>query len=199
MAASPDSARVDAHYGFYRGSVTNVADPQKRGRIKARIAGLIVPETAWADPVGFLGSGRRAPDLGAGAFWVPDPGSTVVIGFFQGDLDAPFYLCGPWPKASTHPHENLDIASEDTDQVFVLASKNWQIIVDDRDGKESLTLQSRTHDDGIQIKELTNGDVIVNLRASTVLSLQSHGAVQISGTSVNLYGGTVTVNGKRIG
>ena len=41
------------YYGIYQGIVTNIQDPEKRGRIKVRCPDVLggKAESAWCDPV----------------------------------------------------------------------------------------------------------------------------------------------------
>ena len=68
-----------ALFGKFRGTVIDNQDPERRGRIQARVPALIGRETTgWAPPC--------SP---AGFFAIPAAGAGVWIEFEQGDPDLP--------------------------------------------------------------------------------------------------------------
>ena len=81
-------------YGKYQGIVTAVDDPEKMGRIKARVPSVLAGEiTSWALPCApFTG-----PD--AGFFALPPVDAAVWIEFEAGDVGRPIWSGGWWPRA----------------------------------------------------------------------------------------------------
>ncbi len=77
-------------YGKYRGIVTDIEDPLKIGRIKARVPDVLGDEpSGWALPcVPFAGDGM-------GFYALPDTDARVWIEFEQGDPDYPVWT-GCW-------------------------------------------------------------------------------------------------------
>ncbi len=85
-------------YGKYRGTVTDNADPDDLGRIKARVPRLLGDaETGWALPSFAYGG---ASDQGL--FLVPDVGAGVWIEFEGGDLSYPIWS-GTWFTSGAIP------------------------------------------------------------------------------------------------
>ena len=77
-----------ARYGVYRGIVTNDADPEGLGRLKAQIPQVFGPlESAWAWPA--------VPNIGG--MVPPAIGNTVWIAFEGGHPDKPVWI-GTWSK-----------------------------------------------------------------------------------------------------
>lgn len=85
------------YYGIYQGVVTNINDPEKRGRIRVICPDVLGGETesAWCEPVVTV-----AYDNG-GDFCLPTKDETVWIQFIAGDSNRPVYLGGWWQKEKT--------------------------------------------------------------------------------------------------
>lgn len=81
-------------YSNYRGIVVNNQDPEKQGRILAKVPELTGNETlgTWAWPKGM----PAGPQFGI--FHPPDEGAAVWIEFEHGDTEAPIYSGGWWAK-----------------------------------------------------------------------------------------------------
>lgn len=94
------SSRV--YLGIYQGIVTNINDPEKRGRIKVVCPKVLGSnsESAWCNPISIV-----AFDNG-GDFCLPKINEAVWILFIEGDPNKPVYLGGWWSKNSTPLGEN---------------------------------------------------------------------------------------------
>jgi hypothetical protein len=75
---------------LYVGFVDDDKDPQKQGRVKVRIPGLLEP-AAWAEVL-MIGSSYNRGD-----YTVPVIGGQVLVGFLQGELSYPVVLGGIAP------------------------------------------------------------------------------------------------------
>lgn len=82
------------YYGIYQGIVTNIKDPEKRGRIKVRCPDVLgnSTESAWCDPMIPV-----AYDNG-GDFCIPAKDEAVWLQFIAGDANRPVWLGGWWQK-----------------------------------------------------------------------------------------------------
>jgi phage baseplate assembly protein gpV len=79
------------YYGKYRGQVADNVDPDNRGRVKAKVPGLLSEEvTGWASPAFSYGGASEQ-----GFYAVPDVGAGVWIEFERGDLSYPIWS-GTW-------------------------------------------------------------------------------------------------------
>jgi hypothetical protein len=89
------------YYGFYRGSVTRTDDPEKRGRIQAKVLQVGHSDTlnVWIDPA-FDGAG-----LDRGSFSPPEVGDSVRVAFEHGRPDKPVLYLGGWFGISELPPE----------------------------------------------------------------------------------------------
>ncbi|MEO1337603.1 MAG: phage baseplate assembly protein V, partial [Myxococcota bacterium] len=79
-------------FGLHIGYVTERDDPAGLGRVRVCVPGVLEPQSAWAWPLGTSGGGAKDH----GFFAVPVIGAEVGVFFNQGDVDAPFYVCGHW-------------------------------------------------------------------------------------------------------
>jgi uncharacterized protein involved in type VI secretion and phage assembly len=170
--------------GLYIGHVVDHADPEKLGRVRVRIPGLVEPASAWAFPLGTVGGGsdRR------GFFAVPEQGAEVGVLFHQGDVDHPYYLCGHWGKpggATEIPAPARDLSNEDTPQVRAFETRRFLLVFDDRAGKESLRIQDKASGDQIEFDGAAMG---ITVKATSALLLQADGLVSIEGTTVVING-----------
>ena len=80
--------------GMYVGYVTDRRDPERLGRVRVCVPGLIEPYSAWAWPLGTSGGGSKDH----GFFAVPEEGAEVALFFNQGDVDAPYFLSAHWGR-----------------------------------------------------------------------------------------------------
>lgn len=85
------------YYGLYQGIVTNINDPEKRGRIKVRCPEVLggAVESAWCDPLVPV-----AYDNG-GDFCIPTKDEAVWLQFIAGDVNRPVWQGGWWSKNKT--------------------------------------------------------------------------------------------------
>ncbi|HEU4405503.1 MAG TPA: phage baseplate assembly protein V, partial [Polyangiaceae bacterium] len=66
--------------GLYIGYVTDRDDPERLGRVRLCIPGVLEPHSAWAWPLGTGGGGSKD----CGFFAVPEVGAEVGVLFNQG-------------------------------------------------------------------------------------------------------------------
>jgi hypothetical protein len=86
------------YYGKYRGVVTDNDDPDRLGRIKARVPRLLgAEETGWALPAFPYGGAAEQ-----GLFAMPDIDAGVWIEFEGGDLSYPIWS-GTWYSSGAVP------------------------------------------------------------------------------------------------
>ncbi|HMQ33823.1 MAG TPA: phage baseplate assembly protein V [Chloroflexaceae bacterium] len=150
--------RVEGRYfGKYRGEVTDNADPDNLGRIRARVPRLLGEEvTGWALPAFAYGGAAEQ-----GLFAVPDVGAHVWVEFEGGDLSYPIWS-GVWYASGELPEGA-------TPAVKVLKTKSGHKIVMDDDGGTLEIADSN----GNSIKLDSNGIVITNGSKTIKLSSSS--------------------------
>jgi uncharacterized protein involved in type VI secretion and phage assembly len=181
--------------GMFLAKVTDLVDPDGRGRIQLRMHGVdgIADQDAplWAMLVAPFAGEQR------GAWWVPDVGDLVAVAFVQGDARMPLVLGGLWHGGAATP-ETMDGASRNN--LKVLRSRNGvKITLDDSDGQEKLTLetpggQKLELKDGPGACELTdsNGNQI-KLETSGI-TITASAKVTVNAAQVQISAGMVTVD-----
>jgi len=85
-------------YGKYEGVVTDVGDPLKIGRIRARVPAVLGEqvETSWALPCLPAGGSKDA-----GLLFLPQAGATVWVEFAAGDVNRPIWSGTFWGAPSS--------------------------------------------------------------------------------------------------
>lgn len=180
--------------GLYIGQVVDREDPEKLGRVRVKIPGLIEPASAWAFPLGTVGGGsdRR------GFFSVPEKDAEVGVLFHQGDVDHPYYLCGHWGKPGGSPEvpePARGLAKEETPQVRAFETGRFVLTFDDRNGKEAFIVKDKKSGDQIEFDGAGMG---ITIKASSALILKADGLVSIEGSSVQINGRLVLPSPKSI-
>jgi len=207
---SEDSAEGGKRFGFYLGTVTENADPQKLGRARIKIEGLI-EKTGWALPMGSPGGGGTAAAGQRRGMSAPvSLGALVVVGFLQGDVDSPIF----WPAnfgivegasqvpgpvggysrvdrdtAAARPSE--DISPDDALKVFAYESANFVVVIDDRPGKEKIVLESKETGDRVQVMKRR-----IEIRALDLMLIECDGTLNINAGQLNLNGKALVIGTK---
>lgn len=134
------------YYGFYRGVVTRVDDPEKRGRIQAKVlqVGHEIAPNIWIDPA-FDSAGENH-----GAFFPPEIGDSVRIAFEHGRPDRPILYLGGWYGAGDLPSElsyteSVNVlgqtrATAVPERRGFVSRKGHRLIFNDEKGKETVEL-----------------------------------------------------------
>jgi hypothetical protein len=163
--------------GFYRGKVVDNNDPDKLGRIKVTIGGILedtieVGNLPWATPAFPISYGSGS---GFGSFAVPMVDSWVWVFFENGSHVQPVFFAEaadgihglPTEKNSNYPNKR------------VIKSKNGIVIsVDDTDLEIKLT-----HPTGKYIKMDKTGAIII-----------SAGNIEITGETVTISADKIEMN-----
>lgn len=125
-----------AGMGLHLAEVTDLADPERQNRVRVKL--YAVSGTAgqagelWARVCTLFAGNNR------GAFWMPDVGDEVLVGFLMGDSRAPIVLGGLW-NGSTPAPETLDAQNN----LKVVRSRNGnRIVLDDTTGSEKVMVET---------------------------------------------------------
>jgi phage baseplate assembly protein V len=118
--------------GILIGTVVDLDDPEKIGRVRVRLAQYDDVESYWARLVVLMAGNNR------GTFFRPEVGDEVLVAFENGDPRRAYVLGGLWSKVDAPPPDD----GKTTDN-------NWRVIVsrsghilrfDDTSGAEKIEL-----------------------------------------------------------
>ncbi len=134
---------VDRFLGKYEGVVTDVSDPKKIGRVRARVPAVLGEdvESGWALPCVPAGGGKER-----GMLFLPQVGDTVWIEFAGGDVSRPIWVGTFWsaPESTggaddlgteTGPEAPKGDGKEATATLGVLKTKGGHELTFDDDGE----------------------------------------------------------------
>jgi Rhs element Vgr protein len=207
LMSPPASGLLPGARGLFNGTVKKMyEDPDSQYRILVEVPLFDANGTGvWARLSTFYATS------GAGAFFLPEVGDEVILGFLNEDPRYPVILGSLYSASKLKPFQGLDpnqnnqikaivsksginIEFDDTDKVLTIATPDKNtIIFSDKDKK--ITVQDENGNsmvmssDGIAIKSPKN------------ISLTADGQVSISGTqgvSVKASGGDVSISGMNI-
>lgn len=158
----------NAYWGKYRGVVVDNEDPDKLGRIKARVPDIHnaneTEHISWAIPcVPYAGKG-------VGLLLLPPVGANVWIEFERGELEHPIWSGCYWPEGHAPEPAAPDVK--------VLQTETVTITLDD--GKGSITIENK---DGRRL-HISGSDIEID---------GSSGNVSVNGRKVNVNNGALEV------
>ncbi len=170
-------------WGKYRGTVTDAADPERRGRVKARVPDVLGDqESGWAMPCVPVGGAQT------GFFGVPKTDAGVWIEFEHGDPDYPVWV-GCWRGSLAEFPTDLTATPEPQKHLMLITQGGHQLLLDDTPGTGGITLK-------------TSGGQKITLKATGVEITDGMGAkisFGPSGISIdNGKGGSVSLDALKV-
>lgn len=169
------------YYGLYQGVVTNINDPEKRGRIKVKCPDVLGGDTesAWCDPLV-----QVAYDNG-GDFCIPEKDELVWLQFIAGNANKPVWLGGWWQKNMSPLGSNYS----DVDKVRIISYADCTITM--KNGTININVGEGVCDLKIEHNQVTvDGNLVVKgkVTANSVV------AGAISAVAGENGGGTITAD-----
>jgi uncharacterized protein involved in type VI secretion and phage assembly len=164
------------YYGKYRGTVINVEDPMRMGRIMAEVPQVygVLPST-WAMPcVAFAG-------IQSGEWCVPPLGAGVWMEFEQGDPNYPIWTGGYWGSAA-EPPALAQIAPASVNHYIVQTSLQNTLQISDLPGPTG----------GILLKTTAGAMIAIN-ETGIILSNGQGATIVMAGPTVTINAGALTV------
>ncbi len=116
------------------GQVSNVDDPDKLGRVKAKFVDLDENESTWA----WVAAPGAGPDRGIQ--WLPEVGDMVVIGFEHDDKQRPLVLGGLWNRNDQPPVPEAVVDGEVKHRLQKTRNGHVLEFIDDDPGKITMAL-----------------------------------------------------------
>jgi uncharacterized protein involved in type VI secretion and phage assembly len=176
-----DLSRHDTRlFGMYVGHVTDRKDPDKLGRVRVCVPGLLEPHSAWAWPLGTVGGGSK----NRGFFAVPEEGAEVALFFNQGDVDKPYFISAHWGKPNGES-EVPEEAQKDSPDNRVLATETFRLELDESDGARRLKITNKKTDDYLLFDAEAN---TITLQGTTSIVIKAVGAISLDATHITIGG-----------
>jgi uncharacterized protein involved in type VI secretion and phage assembly len=193
--------------------VTNVNDPNNRGRVKVKYPWLNDSEESnWARVIS-VGAGNQR-----GLMSMPEVNDEVIVAFENGQFDVPYVVGGVWNGQDAPPmqasvfhadgkvvvrklktrtgHELTFTEKTDSSTIEILESKGLKITLDGTnkkiellDGTLSITLDDtgkKITIDGGSAADVEIKGKNIKLQASAQLSLTATGPAELKGAMVNI-------------
>jgi uncharacterized protein involved in type VI secretion and phage assembly len=182
-------------YGVYPALVSDIKDPDGRGRVKITLPWSPDPKgeryEAWARVATLMGGNKR------GSWFIPDVNDEVLVTFEGGDPRHPYVLGGLW-NGKDDPPEAMDGAGNNYRKVL-RSRQGVKITLDDTNGQETMVLetpggQKITLKDGPGAIEIvdSNGNSIKLGRSG--ITVNASAKVTITASTAEISAGMLTVN-----
>ncbi len=138
-----------------------------------------------------------------GAFFLPEVGDEVVVGFEDGDLDTPVILGALWSEDVDRPPGDADNTASNNTRGIV-SRLGHKLIFDDTQGSGKITTKSKGElvielDDAsaggkITIKTKNNLSIVLDDAAGTITAeVNSTNKIEMSSTGVTVKGTSITL------
>lgn len=184
MNAVPRSRSTDQrYYGVAEALVTDVNDPQKLGRVKLKFP--------WFDP-NMESEWCRVRQFYAGndygAFFIPEVGDEVLVSFIHGDMRLPIILGGLYNGKDKPPSHRAN----DKDEKMIRTKGGHQIILDDTQGSEKISIVDAKGNNSIVINTVDNSITIKSSQGKLVF--EGLAIEMTAQTDIKIKGATVNIN-----
>jgi len=176
-----DLSRHDTRlFGMYVGHVTDRKDPDKLGRVRVCVPGLLEPHSAWAWPLGTVGGGSK----NRGFFAVPEEGAEVALFFNQGDVDRPYFISAHWGKPNGES-EVPEEAQKDSPDNRVLATETFRLELDESEGARRLKITNKKTDDYLLFDAEANS---ITLQGTRAIAIKATGSISLDAMHITIGG-----------
>jgi uncharacterized protein involved in type VI secretion and phage assembly len=185
--------------GIVIGTVVDLNDPEKLGRVKLKLPQYNDEQSTWARIASPMAGNNR------GFFFRPEVQDEVLVGFENGEARRPYVLGALWSKVDTPPPRDSDETKNNWR--FIVSRSGHILKFDDTSGSEkieiidksgSLKITLDSANSKIQIE--SNGDVevsapqgtfkvsaqTVDIESSAGMTLHASGAMTVQGSTVNI-------------
>jgi hypothetical protein len=168
------------YYGKYRGTVADVDDPEKLGRIRVTLPNVLDgQDTFWALPASpFAGAGH-------GLVMLPNVGSGVWVEFEAGNIDRPIWSGGWWASGGQPP------GPPEPKVRVIVSEKGNQVVLDDDKNEVRIV-----HGGGPEIT-ISDSEIVMkvgscSLKIGTDNISLNDGQIKIGLAGVSLVNGAMT-------
>lgn len=179
--------------GVVTAVVTDLKDPQTLGRVRVKYPWL--PKFNGAELAGNWAR-LASPMAGKerGIFFTPEIDDEVLVAFEHGDMNFPYIVGGLWGNKDKPPQGSAKILSSNdslVDQRVIRSRSGHLIILNDKQGAESILIQDKSGKNKIEIDTKTNSMTInvdkdFTVKAMGKITLQATDDFIIEGKNVNV-------------
>lgn len=177
LAAAPGRSPL---FGVYPALVTDVVDPDNRGRVRITLPWLPDPQgefETWARIATLMAGDQR------GSWFIPEVDDEVLVSFEAGDPQRPYVIGALW-NGHDAPPASMDGAG--ANRLKVLRSRNGvTVTLDDQDGSERFRVETP----GGHHLEIGDGGAGITLRDANGSEIRLHS----SGISIKAAGGKISL------
>jgi uncharacterized protein involved in type VI secretion and phage assembly len=167
-----DPASAGREYGTVIGLVTNIKDPDNKGKVKVKFPWLSdTIESEWARVVSPMAGASR------GIMFLPEVNDEVLVAFEQGDLTRPYILGALWNGKDAPPLGAEVQSNGQIEQRIIKTRVGHQIILVDKAGSESIKIVDKTGKNSIFIDSVKND---IAIEAEGNISLTAKGKITLS-------------------
>lgn len=122
--------------GVVIGTVSDLQDPEKIGRVRVKLPQFDDQPTGWARVVAPMAGKDR------GFFFQPEVGDEVLVAFENGDPRRAYVLGGLWSKVDTPPPRD---GNDPQNNIRLIKSRSGHLVIlDDTDGSEKIIIRDKS-------------------------------------------------------
>lgn len=162
-------------FGKYRGTVTDNADPTKRGRLKVRVPAVLGTVESWAMPC-VPYAGKKV-----GFYSLPENGTGIWVEFEAGDPSYPIWSGCFWADSELPDSGGAPIKIWKTEKVTLR--------IDDQNDEMKLATTSKATVTLAKTIECKKGNAKHTVSSSSVVSELSAGKVEVTSATVKVNNG----------
>jgi len=186
--------------GVLIGTVADLEDPEKIGRVRVKLPQYAEQLTDWARVVAPMAGKDR------GFFYQPEVGDEVLVAFENGDPRRAYVLGALWSKVDTPPprdgndkQNNIRLIKSRSGHIVKLddTSGSEKIVISDKSGANTLTWDAANNKITIEsgkgdldIKApagtLTISAKTVEIKATADMTVQASAQLTVKGATVNI-------------
>lgn len=185
-------------YGVTTATVTNIDDPDKKGRIKVKLHNRDSAE----NETDFIRVSTIMSGKEWGAFFFPEVGDEVLVAFNNGDISKPYVIGSLWNQKKKSPvnikdgkndirkiktksgHEIIFNDKEGEENIELITPKQLKMVLDDK--KEKISIQDKSGKNIIEIDSKNGNIEIKGEKKVTINSGNSKVEVNGSANSVKI-------------
>jgi uncharacterized protein involved in type VI secretion and phage assembly len=182
-------------YGVYPALVSDIKDPDGRGRVKITLPWSPDPKgeryEVWARIATLMGGNKR------GSWFIPDVNDEVLVTFEGGDPRHPYVIGGLW-NGKDDPPASMDGGGNNYRKVLC-SRKGVKITLDDTDGQETMLLET-PRGQKITLKDGPGAIEVVDSNGNSVklgtsgITVTASAKVTVTASTAEISASMLTVN-----